>query len=371
MRKTVLLLLMLIFLCWFAMGVSAAEEVPTQEEIYEKSGAQELYEILDDDTQSLLDDAGTEGAVFDLSKEGGNLFSAVSEALREKLTAPMRTAALLLAVIVLCKLCGSLDHGEIASLAGTVCMLAAAGILVPQLISLIGQTKTVVNGSAAFLVGSVPVYTALHIAVGNVQTAASTGYLTLAAGNAIPILASVVFIPLLNIFLALSITSAISKNGLEKLAEGMYRFVKWLLILSVTIFFALMSLQTAIQAGMDSATAKTAKMVVSSAIPVIGGTIGDSLGAIQGSVQIVKSGVGAFGILAALAIFLPVLLQALLWTGVCWIGEIVSELFEMQQIAKFLKAAGAAVRMVSAVLVSSLAVCLTCASILVVTRGSL
>lgn len=360
-----------ISLSFFGGTAIAAETENTKDTIYEKSGAGEIYDHLDEDAKSLLQTANVNGASLDLTADGGSLFSALAVTLREKATAPMRVTALLLAVIILCRLCGGLTEGAFENISAMVGMLAAAGILVPQLISLIAQAERVINGSAAFLVGCVPAYTALLVAVGNGQTAVSTGYLTLAAGNTIALLASAVFVPLLNIFLALSVTATISDGGIEKVTDGIYRFVKWALVLTVTIFFTVMSLQTAIQSSADGAAAKAAKMVVSSAIPVIGGTISDSLGAIQGSVALVKTGVGAFGILAALAIFLPLLAQTLLFTLVCWISEIAADLFEIQAIGKFARAAGAVVKMISAVLASCFAVCITCASVLALTRGSL
>lgn len=369
--RILLLLLAVILLLFFGEKAFAAEAGKTQEEIYDKSGAQELYDNLDEDARELLGSAQVQGASFDFTRDGTAFFESLSQTLRDKLTAPLRTAALLLAAIILCKLCSSLTSTGAESVISITSVLACAGILVPQMISLISQTKAVITGAAAFLVGCVPVYTGLLVAVGNGQTAVSTGYLTLLAGNAIPLLTTALFIPLLNIFLALSITAAVSDSGMEKFTDGIYRFIKWALLLIVTVFFAVMSLQTAIQSGMDSAAAKTAKMVVSSAIPVVGSAISDSLGAIQGSVALVKTGVGAFGILAALAIFLPLLVQTLLYTVLCWAAELSADLLEVPAVGKFAKAAGGVVKMIAAILASCFAVCLICASVLAMTRGSL
>ena len=62
--------------------------------------------------------------------------------------------------------------------------------------------------------------------------------------------------------------------------------------------------------------------------------MGTPVTAIQNSVRIVKSGVGAFGILAAICIFAPAALEAALWLGVP-AGEVAANLFDMARLSGF------------------------------------
>jgi len=65
----------------------------------------------------------------------------------------------------------------------------------------------------------------------------------------------------------------------------------------------------------DTAAAKGTRFVISGAVPVVGGAISDAIGTIANCVTIVRSSVGAFGIIAGLFILLPPVITALLWTG--------------------------------------------------------
>ena len=65
--------------------------------------------------------------------------------------------------------------------------------------------------------------------------------------------------------------------------------------------------------AVDSTGARAARFMVSSFVPVVGGALGEALGTITGCVKMIKSGVTAFGLLAEGALFLPVLLECVLW----------------------------------------------------------
>lgn len=176
---------------------------------------------------------------------------------------------------------------------------------------------------------------------------------------------------MLNIFLALAITSAFSQTKFDKLTEKLYSFTKWILLLLVTLFSGVLSIQTLLNMQADSATSKAAKLIASSAIPIVGGAFGDALAAIKSSMQVVKSGVGAFGILASLCIFLPVITETVFWVAVCGVGEIAAELFDASRIGKFMSTCTSVGKMILAVVISTAAVSVVCAAVVLFLKGSL
>ena len=294
------------------------------EGIYEKSGAGELYDALDQDTQDLLSQAGIGEGSWE-SGDGGQLFQALSQLLREKLAAPLKGLAALLGVVVLCRLGGIFEEGGSASLlAGT---LACAGVLTVPLLELIQAAQRVIESACVFLGASVPVYSALLLASGNTAAGGSYSFWTLAAGSLIPALSSALLMPLLHMFLLLALASSLCGGAFDKLLQSLYSFAKWALVLAVTLFSGVLSVQTVLNAQVDAASGKAVKFLASSAVPIVGGAFGDAVAAIQNSVEIVKSGVGAFGILAALCIFVPTMLQGALWMGVCLLGQVAAGLF--------------------------------------------
>ena len=105
----------------------AAEE----NDLYERSGAQSLYDSLDGDTKEMLSWAGVEGAMVGGDLELTGLWQGLSQWTREQLGEPFRALAGVVAVVVLCRLAGCFEGkhlGETAPLVGSLaCARPAAG----------------------------------------------------------------------------------------------------------------------------------------------------------------------------------------------------------------------------------------------------
>ena len=84
----------------------------------------------------------------------------------------------------------------------------------------------------------------------------------------------------------------------------------------------------------------------------------------------IKSGVGAFGILASLAIFLPLCLQAAVWLGVCFLSSLAAELFSLSKLAAFLDGCATALKLLLAVVFSIGAVSVVSAAVVLCVRGA-
>lgn len=371
MKKLLRLAFCVLCVCLVCPGPAVQAQEEFESGFYEESGAAELYDGLDGEAKDLLDRAGAGSGRVDGSFSGEELFHALSEVLRSKLLGPGKALAALLAVIVLCRLAGCFDSGEAGDTAALAGALACAAVVVTPLLELIRVTRRAVESASVFLTAAVPVYGAMMAASGSAAAGSSYSFFALAAGNAVPILSSAVIFPLLHAFLALALVSILSQVKYDRLSGALYGFSKWLLVLAVTVFSTLLSVMTVLNAQVDAVSNKAARLVAASAIPIVGGAFGDAVAAIQNSVQMVKSGVGAFGILAALCIFAPAAIESALWIGVCGLGQFLGELFETPKIAGFLGMCGSAAKMILAVIASTCAVCVVSAAVVLFVRGSL
>ena len=72
-------------------------------------------------------------------------------------------------------------------------------------------------------------------------------------------------------------------------------------------------MQTVLTVASDSVAMRGAKMLAGSAIPVVGGSVGDTLKTVAGSVKFLKSTVGIGGIVLLCMLLLPTLLSVLLY----------------------------------------------------------
>ena len=354
-----------VFLIVFTLPVCADEA-----ELYRNSGADKIFEALPEEARDVLRNAGVNALEAPTTDGVTRLFKTLSEGFRGMWTAPMRAFVTLLAACVLCRLVQEFAAKELAytvSLCGALC---AAATLLPPLASLLEQTARVTTAVGAFLIAAVPVYMGLLAAAGNTVTAPSYGTLSLMAANGITALSGTVLIPVLRVFLAFSAASAATSFDLKKVTDALYKLIKWALVLAVTVYTGILSVQTVVANGTEALGGKAAKMIVSGAVPIVGGAFSDALSVIVSGASLVKNGVGAFGLLASLAIFLPLCLEAFVWLAICFCAGLAAEVLELKTIASFLNGCASAVRLLIAAVCSVGAVSVVSAAVIICVRGA-
>ena len=359
---------------FLTIPAAASETAETEnsgfdEELYqeqlEESGAGELMDSLPQETQELLRQLGIEGVDWQplSAVEPQSFFEQMASLAAGELPQPLAAAASIGGVLLLCSLAsgmkisfGERQLGSVISVTGTLC---ACAVIAPPVISCIQQTSQLIEGAGAFLLAGVPVLAGLMIACGQPVSASGWTIFLLAAGNAVSFLSSVVLLPVMNIFLGLSLASSVSPEiRLDSLCSAVAKIVRWVLVLVVTIFTGLLSAQSMISASADGAAVKAGKMLAGF-VPVVGGLLGDAMGTVQSCVKLLKSGVGAFGLLAALCLFLPAVLRCLLWIACCTLCSAAGDLLGISEVTAVLRAA-------SQVLQTLLAVAVSCAAVMLV-----
>ena len=367
MKKWGTCLTVVLLFFWLALPVRAEEDYTR--ELAETLGTDRLADYLEDDAKELLNQAGISGPGE--ADRGGELLAVFSGLLREKLLGPLHALAAVTALAILCRLARSLAGEalrETLSLAGT---LACAAVVLTPFLRVVAGARHTVEAAGLFLAGAVPVYGGLVVASGS--PAAGTGYLTWAMGlaNALPLAAEGFLFPLIQLFLVLAVAGAASETDLGGLAKSVYGAAKWLLVLGVTAFSGALSLQTLLGAQGDAAAGKTLKFLAASAVPVVGGALGDGLAALQSSVGVLRSGAGAFGILAALVLFVPTALETALWACLCGVGEIVGEWFGEKKLAGLLGLCRDGAKLLLGILTAIFTAVTVCAAIVLSMKGAL
>ncbi len=376
-RKLAGILLSLALVCSVpVMGAEVPEE--TVDELYqeqlEQSGANEWMDMLPPETQNLLEGLGVYGADWEQSSvEPEGFFEMTVSLFTGGMAEPLRAAASLIGIMLLCALIGGLrisfgerQLGSVMAAIGTLC---ACTVITPPILSCIQQSSELIKGAGAFLLAGVPILAGIMLAAGQAVSASGWTIFLLAAGNAISFLSTVVLMPMMNIFLAFSLVSALSPEiRLDGLCTVFAKTVRWVLVLAVTIFTSLLSAQSIVSAAADGVSAKAAKMVTGF-IPVVGGVLGDAAGTVQGCIKLLRSGVGAFGLVAGLCLFLPVIIRCLLWIFCCTVCSAVGDLIGFSEITGILKAASQLLQTLLAIVVSC-GVVLIVAAVFVMQGGS-
>ncbi len=369
MKRMVCLALALVLTVLFAPVAWAESTEDYYAEQLEESGAADLPEQLPQETQHTLEELGIDGtdwqALTSITPEA--LFSEIGGMAQENAQGPLQAAASVIAVMLLCALCNgmklSLGEKQLGGVIGMVGALCVCTTVVGPVVACIEHAAQVVQAAAGFLLACVPVLAGIMLAAGQPVSAGSYNLLMMAVGNVISILSASILVPCLNIFLALSIVSAISPGvNLSGICNAFHKVVKWVLGFCMTVFAGLLTVHSIVASSMDETTAKAAKFVVSSFVPVVGSALGDALQTVTGCVKLLKSGVGAFGLLAGALIFLPVILQCLLWMVTLNVCAGAGDVFELKEITSLLRAIAKAVELI-------LAIVLCCMTILTVSTA--
>lgn len=383
--KKILCCLALVFVV-FAIPVSAAETDSTQsqddamfQEYYEQqaedSGANDLPNYLPDDTKSQLDQMGISGVDWNSiqSIQPNSVFSQILKMLGEGVQAPMKALLSLLGIMMLCALLNSMkinlgekNMGGIMNLIGTLCICM---VVITPIVQSIVKLTGVIQGASTFMLACIPVLVGIMIANGQTVTASSYNLLMLGTTNSISFLSAHFLAPCMNIFLGFSVVSAISPTlRLSTLCNTISKIVKWVLGFCMSVFTGLLTIQSLLGGSVDVTTNRTLRFVVSSFVPVVGSALGEALSTVQGCIKVLKGGVGAFGVLAVVFMFLPILIECLLWQMTLTVCAGIGDVFDLKEITSILNAAYKVMSMMLAILLCTMAM-MTISTVVVLMMG--
>ncbi len=350
---------MIFILGWmFCFSTVHAEENNVSEALLQESGAADVTDGLGWDAQRALDDLGMSAEQPERITEKFTL-SAVWDMLvglvETYIAAPLQLLAGLIAVIVFAALLSGFHGAKLKSsqkLFEYVCTLAAVTLLTEPLCRSFSTVESTLRQGAEFMMAFVPVFAGILAAGGTAGSAVcyQTGVISLADG--VMQLICRVLLPLCTMSFALAIVDAVnpsvSVGGLLNLSR---KAVTWSLGLLMSVFLGVLSLQNWLTGSADTAATKTTKYVISNFVPVVGGAVSDAYATVRGSLQILRSATGVIGIASLCVLFLPPLVQLLLYRGVVGIGTAAAELFGAQRLTRLLKGTQQALAIAFALLV--------------------
>ena len=311
-------ILFFIFLPVFIFSLSItvnAEETNAAPEDYE-----DLLEAVPDDIAELLPDGifssdmDEIGAAVQEATSWEYIWNVVFDLIGLNLKDALKIFAEISGLLVLCSLLNMLKNtiknenlSSILTLVGSVVIASAIVEMAKTPLDRINlffeQLKTLVNTMT-------PMICSLYAMGGNVSTAVVQNYgmimfLTIFENICIGALQLI-----LGICLALAVSSAFMPNmNLKPLSDAIKKTFTFFIGLVMLIFSTVLSTQTLLSSKADSLSAKTAKMFAGQMIPLVGGTVGDTLRTAGASIEYLRSTVGTGIIIIFLLLVLPTVLS--------------------------------------------------------------
>ncbi len=235
----------------------------------------------------------------------GNALASIRPDLREAARIGISVIATVLLISVFQTVPGSTKH--ISSFAGCVAVTALLMMNTNAMIHLGTQTVRELSDYGKLLY---PVMTAAMAAQGGITTSAALYTGTAMFDALLGSLMVNVFVPMVCIYLVLSVAnSAVGEDILKRLADMVKNLMSWCLKTVLMVYTSYMSITGVVSGTTDAAALKATKITISSVVPVIGGILSDSSEAILVGVGAMKNAAGIYGILACMAVFLEPFLR--------------------------------------------------------------
>lgn len=247
----------------------------------------------------------------------------------------------------------SLENDNISKLIYYVQYIAIVTIIMGNFSDIINLVKETSTNLVGFMNTLIPVLVSLMLYTGSLTTTSVLEPIILFMINFIGNLIQDILIPIVLIITSISIISKISdKVQIDKISKFLKSSTVWLLGLILTVFVGIVSLEGTLSSSVDGITAKTAKAIVSSAVPVVGKILGDVVDSVLGCGVILKNAVGFVGVIIIVGIcILPILKLTVLMFSYKLIAGI-SEVIADVKIVKLLDEISDIFKILLAILVS-------------------
>lgn len=341
-----------------AAGLDPALEGSVGEQL-ESIGAQDLARDLPDPAKEILEELelGEINVGRLLSLSPGDFFQVIARLAMDTARRPAATLGALIGVVTLCAFIDTMKNGmrsaALSSVFSTVAILCVIASVAKPVTECILSAAQTLRDCSTFMLAFIPAFTSIITVSGAPVTATAYNLLLFTACQLISSFASGLLVPFMGVYMGLCVAGSVGSDlGVLPLAKGVRSFVTWCLSLAMTSYVGLLSMQTLVSSGADSAMMKTGKFLVGSFVPIVGGAISDALSAAQGAVHLLKASVGAFGIVAGAVLFLPSLVQVLLWYLTLKCAAFTAELLTLKKLGSLLDACSSCLATMLAMLVS-------------------
>ena len=262
------------------------------------------------------------------------VYELIKESVASKISI-LKNAAYLVGITAALSVFKVMGTGISSDAVGVASVSAVVGITLIPGISAVGAVGEYLSVMSGFLTSFTPVFAGVMAASGKVVTASASAYIVLGFSSVASAAAGVIVIPLISLYLCLSLVSGLQNNdSLVPFSETVKKAVSLILGILLVLFSGILSVKILISGAGDSVTMRGVKFAVSSFVPIIGSALGEAVTAASSYVGVLSKTFGVFGILALVVFFVPVAAEIILWILTLTISTSVAQLMGNEKIAR-------------------------------------
>lgn len=235
-------------------------------------------------------------------------------------------------ILVLSAVLGTIAKNEKSGVGNAVSLVAALAIvcmLFGDGAARFGEIERFFDTVRALSLSLIPLTGALYAMGGNVSAAVANHGVMSGFLAVLETLCSGVVVPVASLCVALGVLDAITgKGSLKSLSTLIKRTFTWGLSFLMMLLSFVLGLQQTLAKGADTLALRTVRFAAGSFLPVVGGSVSESLRTVAGSVQYLRSAVGTGAILVVFLLFLPTFLSVLITRLALLLGGAMAGLLE-------------------------------------------
>lgn len=376
MKKTAIFLCAL--LLFLLIPVSSYSMDYSEEEYNKTLSSYDLSSFekeLDADTYKMLDELG----VLDFSYESitglsfNDIVGLLKSLFQKKAELPIKSSVTVLIFILLSAFLQSLkaeSDDSVNMIYSTATALLVATVVLVKLTSTVSLASMAISVASNFVYAFIPVFCSIVVASGGITTGFSTNTTLLILAQGLSFISSNVFMPIVNCYLALGVTSSLRYElNLDKLLSSLKKIITTCISFVSGVFVSVLSVKTAVAGRADMLGLRSIRFAINSVVPVIGSSISEGLLSIQAYSSLIKSSVGIVGVMAVVLVFLPSIIEVVLWRISLTLCIIVSDIFGDKSVSAVLNAFLNTLLLINVILILSMVTTVISFGILIAAGG--
>ena len=342
-----ILIISLIFLIYFIPNISLAEETDVEDVLTTQQKSFGIGDFLSEAKKytSDIDVSELFNSVISGKLDNTKILKYITNIFGDNLKDALKMITGVIVVIIihsiLKTISENLGNESVAKIAYYIQYILIVTLVMSNFSSIVSDIKNAITDLTSFTNTLIPLLTTLMIATGNAVTSHMIEPILLLVITFIGNFFTNVLIPIILVSTALGIISKISEQAqVEKLSKFLKKGSVWILTTILTLFMSLATLEGGITSGLDGMTLKAGKSLVSNAIPVVGGILGDAIDTVLGYSNIIKNAVGVVGIFVIVCICIKPILNLTAITITYYLGAALCEPIADKKIVSLIEQMG-------------------------------
>ncbi len=265
--------------------------------------------------------------------------------------------ALIVGIGVIASLLGQIKskfaEKSVADIVHFVCFCLIVVVMATSIKRLIASTTDTLSNMDGIINSLFPIILTLMIGIGAVSSVGVFQPVLAIMSNIVSNIMIKVIVPIFICSFVLNIIGHLSSNiKLDKFNSFLSSLFKWLIGITFTIFFAVISIQGISAGSFDSVSLRTAKFTISSYVPVMGGYLSQGMDLILASGVLIKNSIGLVGILIIISSILSPILEIIVFSLMLKAVSAVLQPLNNNRITNFLHATSKTITMLSTCIIA-------------------